>query len=44
MASMESVSKSAPNGMSNAEVLLHEQFVKHVLDGALRRELKQFVC
>lgn len=29
--------------MPNAEVLLHDQFVEHVLDSSLRRELKQMV-
>ena len=40
---MESVKGSAPGGMTNADVLLRDQFVEHVLDGALRRELKQLV-
>ena len=40
---MESVKRSAPGGMTNADVLLRDQFVEHVLDGALRRELKQLV-
>ena len=40
---MESVKVSAPGGMTNADVLLRDQFVEHVLDGALRRELKQLV-
>lgn len=29
--------------MTNAETLLRDQFVEQVLDGALRRELKQYV-
>ncbi|KAK0150770.1 hypothetical protein N1851_008113 [Merluccius polli] len=40
---MESVKVRAPGGMTNADVLLRDQFVEHVLDGALRRELKQLV-
>lgn len=40
---MAKVKESAPESMSNAEALLRDQFVEHVLDGALRRELKQMV-
>lgn len=43
MALMEQVKQCAPEGSLNAEVLLRDQFVEHVLDSALRRELKQFV-
>lgn len=43
MSLMASVKQSAPSGMPNSEVLLRDQFVEHVLEGALRRELKQFV-
>lgn len=43
MALMEQVKQSAPDGMRNAEVLLRDQFVEHVVDSALRRELKQYV-
>ena len=43
MALMASVKRRAPGGMPNSEVLLRDQFVEHVLDGTLRRELKQFV-
>lgn len=43
MALMEQVRQSAPDGLLNAEVLLRDQFVEHVLDSSLRRELKQFV-
>lgn len=43
MSLMASVKQSAPNGMPNSEVLLRDQFVEHVLEGALRRELKQLV-
>nr|XP_055073694.1 uncharacterized protein LOC129453459 [Misgurnus anguillicaudatus]XP_055073695.1 uncharacterized protein LOC129453459 [Misgurnus anguillicaudatus] len=40
---MASVKQRAPSEIPNAEVLLRDQFVEHVLDGALRRELKQCV-
>lgn len=40
---MESVKQRAPSSMSNTDVLLRDQFVEHVLDGSLRRELKQFI-
>ncbi|KAL4009470.1 hypothetical protein ACER0C_003322 [Sarotherodon galilaeus] len=43
MALMEQVKQSAPDGMRNAEVLLRDQFVEHVADSGLRRELKQYV-
>lgn len=43
MGLMATVKQRAPSEMSNADVLLRDQFVEHVLDGALRRELKQFV-
>lgn len=43
MALMEQVKQRAPDGLLNSEVLLRDQFVEHVLDSALRRELKQFV-
>lgn len=43
MGLMASVKQRAPSGVPNAEVLLRDQFVEHVLDGSLRRELKQFV-
>lgn len=43
MSLMASVKQRAPSDMPNAEVLLRDQFVEHVTDGALRRELKQFV-
>ena len=43
MGLMASVRERAPGGMTNADVLLRDQFVEHVLDGALRRELKQLV-
>lgn len=43
MALMEKVKQCAPEGSLNVEVLLRDQFVEHVLDSALRRELKQLV-
>lgn len=43
MSLMTSVKQRAPGDVPNAEVLLRDQFVEHVLDGALRRELKQCV-
>lgn len=43
MSLMAKVKESAPGIMPNAEALLRDQFVEHVLDGALRRELKQMV-
>lgn len=43
MSLMEQVKQCAPEGSLNVEVLLRDQFVEHVLDSALRRELKQFV-
>ena len=41
MALMEQVKQRAPDGLLNSAVLLRDQFVEHVLDGSLRRELKQ---
>lgn len=43
LALMEQVKQRAPGGIPNAEVLLRDQFAEHVLDNALRRELKQFI-
>lgn len=43
MGLLASVKECAPYGVPKAEVLLWDQFIKHVLDGALRREFKQFV-
>lgn len=40
---MASVKQQAPSGMLNADVLLRDQFVENVIDGSLRRELKQLV-
>lgn len=42
MALMDQVRRRAPNGVPNSEVLLRDQFIEHVLDNGLRRELKQF--
>lgn len=43
MALMEQIKQHAPDGMLNAESLLRDQFVEHVGDSGLRRELKQFI-
>lgn len=43
MGLMEKVRTCAPTNVLNSDVLLRDQFVEHVLDGSLRRELKQFV-
>lgn len=43
MSLMEKVKNQSPQGMPNAEILLRDQFVEYVKDGALRRELKQLV-
>ncbi|XP_035990683.1 uncharacterized protein LOC118562409 isoform X2 [Fundulus heteroclitus] len=43
MSLMEKVKVQAPRDMPNAEVLLRDQFIEYVLDGALRRALKQYV-
>lgn len=40
---MQNIKQCAPGGMPNSEVLLHDQFVEHVLDSSLRHELKQLV-
>lgn len=40
---MASVKQRAPHGTHNSEVLLRDQFVENVIDGSLRRELKQLV-
>lgn len=44
MALVEKVRQRAPTGMLNAEALLRDQFIEHVLEGSLRLELMQFVC
>lgn len=43
MSLMAAVKQQAPSDIPNAEVLLRDQFVEHVIDGSLRRELKQLV-
>lgn len=43
MGLMEKVKQRAPADMPNAEALLRDQFVEHVLNSSLRRELKQLV-
>ena len=40
---MASIKRQAPSEMPNAEVLMRDQFVEYVIDGSLRRELKQLV-
>lgn len=40
---MSAIKESAPSEMPNADVLLRDQFIENVLDGSLRRELKQLV-
>ena len=41
MSLMSAVKQSAPSEMPNADVLLRDQFIENVIDGSLRRELKQ---
>ncbi|KAI3368132.1 hypothetical protein L3Q82_007864 [Scortum barcoo] len=43
MGLMEKVKQHTPAYMLDAEALLSDQFVEHVLDSSLRRELKQLV-
>lgn len=43
IALMEQVKQCTPEGPLNVEVLLCDQFVEHVLDSALCRELKRLV-
>ncbi|KAL7870479.1 hypothetical protein SRHO_G00079780 [Serrasalmus rhombeus] len=43
MSLMDKVKQVAPEGLVNADVLLRDQFIEHVIDSALRRELKQLV-
>lgn len=43
MGLMEKVKQRFPGAVSNAPVLLRDQFVEHVADNTLRRELKQLV-
>lgn len=39
----KSVEEKSPYAMPNSETLVRDQFVEHVIDSALRRELKQLV-
>lgn len=41
MSLMSAVKQRAPSEMLNADVLLRDQFIENVIDGSLRRELKQ---
>ncbi|KAK7916079.1 hypothetical protein WMY93_011840 [Mugilogobius chulae] len=43
MGLMDKVKQQAPAPMPNADNLLRDQFIEHVLNGSLRRELKQYV-
>ena len=43
MTLMDKVKQSAPDSVPNAEVLLRDQFTEHVIEGGLRRELKQLI-
>lgn len=43
MTLMEKVKQSAPDGVPNSDVLLRDQFTEHVIDSALRRDLKRFL-
>lgn len=43
MSLLEGVKQQSPYIMSNSENLLRDQFVEHVVDSSLRRELKQLV-
>lgn len=43
MGLLEQVKQQSPHGMPNSHVLLRDQFVEHVFDSALRRELKQLI-
>lgn len=43
MSLMEKVKQRAPDNIVNSEIFLRDQFVEQVLDGALRRDLKQYV-
>ena len=40
---MEKVVANAPNRMTNSAIVLHDQFVEHVNNSDLRRELKKLV-
>ena len=43
LALMERVMRETPGGMPNSSDLLRDQFVEHVFDHGLRRELKRFM-
>lgn len=43
MGLVERVKQREPADMPNAEALLRNQFVEHILNSSLRRELKQVV-
>lgn len=43
MGLLEKVKQRSPNGLPNADPLLRDQFVEHVRESNLRRELKQLV-
>lgn len=43
MGLLEKVKQQSPHAIPNAETLLRDQFVEHVIDISLRRELKQLV-
>lgn len=43
MSLMGKVKARAPNNIVNSEILLRDQFVEQVLDGNLRRDLKQYM-
>lgn len=43
MTLIDKVRRNAPEGILNADVLLRDQFVEHVNEGALRRHLKSFI-
>lgn len=43
MGLLERVKQRSPSGLPNADPLLRDQFVEHVRESGLRRELKQFV-
>lgn len=40
---MRKIRQAAPDAVPNSEVMLRDQFIEYVIDGALRRDLKQLV-
>lgn len=44
MGLMERVKQQTPSGMTKAAILLRGQFIKHVLDCALCRQLNSWCC